>query len=170
MNTTPWDAAQAKALIDQERSRARAFLGDDGPDQTALLPILHALQHHFGSVPPQAIAVVAEALNLSKAEVKGVVSFYKDLRTSPPGAHVVALCRAEACQARGSEAVAAHLERSHGLAPGSTRRGVTLTSTYCLGNCALGPAALVDDTKLVGRLDLHAAAALVSALGAGGKS
>lgn len=164
MHTTPWDAEQARAIIDQERQKARTFLGDDGPDQTALLPILHALQHHFGFLSADAIALTAEVLNLSKAEVKGVVSFYKDLRTTAPAAHVVALCRAEACQARGSEAVAAHLERSHGLAPGSTRGGVTLTNTYCLGNCALGPAALVDDAKLVGRLDLHAAEALVTSL------
>ncbi|MBL8923002.1 MAG: NAD(P)H-dependent oxidoreductase subunit E [Myxococcaceae bacterium] len=170
MDTTAWDVGQAKALIEREVRAARAFLGDDGADQSALLPILQALQHHFGFVPPEAVAVVADALNLSKAEVKGVVSFYKDLRTSPPGEHVVALCRAEACQARGAEAVAAHLERTHGLAPGGTSHGVTLTNTYCLGNCALGPAALIDDTKLVGRLDLHAADALVASLTPGGKS
>lgn len=160
----PWDDKRAQQLIRQERARARAFLGDDGPDATALLPILHALQRTFGFVSADAVALVAHELNLSKAEVKGVVSFYKDFRTSPPGKHVVALCRAEACQARGSEALAAHLEQAHGLVPGATKAGVTLETTYCLGNCALGPTALVDDARLLGRLDAPRADALLAGL------
>ncbi len=144
-------------MIANEVSNSRAFLGDDGPDATALLPILHVLQRTFGFIH-------ADALNLSKAEVKGVISFYRDFRTSPPGRHVVALCRAEACQARGSEALASHLERAHGLSAGATKHGVTLESTYCLGNCALGPAALVDEETLVGRLDLRSADQLIASL------
>jgi formate dehydrogenase subunit gamma len=160
----PWDAARAAALVDAEIAHARAFLGDDGPDQTALLPILHALQHAFGFVPADAIPLVADRLNVSKADVRGVLSFYHDFRTTPPGRHEVALCRAEACQARGSEALAAHLAERHGLRPGETARGVSLKTAYCLGNCALGPAALIDGERLVGRLDADRADALVAAL------
>lgn len=159
-----WNPGQARELIAKEVTQARAFLGDDGPDATALLPILHSLQRVFGFLHADVVALVADALNLSKAEVKGVISFYRDFRTAPPGRHVVALCRAEACQARGSEALAAHLERAHGLTAGTTSQGVTLESTYCLGNCALGPAALVDESKLVGRLDARAADHLVASL------
>ncbi len=160
----PWDSAQAQQLVQRELARARAFLGDDGPDATALLPILHALQRAYGFISSDAITLVAQVLNLSKAEVKGVVSFYKDFRTSPPGRHVVALCRAEACQARGSETLAEHLAQAHGLTPGSTKDGVTLETTYCLGNCTLGPTALVDETKLLGRLDAPAVDRLVRGL------
>ena len=159
-----WDPGQARKLIANEVSNSRAFLGDDGPDATALLPILHVLQRTFGFIHADATALLADALNLSKAEVKGVISFYRDFRTSPPGRHVVALCRAEACQARGSEALASHLERAHGLSAGATKHGVTLESTYCLGNCALGPAARVDEETLVGRLDLRSADQLIASL------
>lgn len=164
MHTTSWNVEKARALVDAERSRVRSFLSGDGADQSAMLPALHALQKTFGFIHADAISVVAHALNVSKAEVKGVVSFYKDFRTQPPGAHVVALCRAEACQARGSEALAAHLQQTHGLQPGQTKHGVTLENTYCLGNCALGPAALVDESRLVGRLDVAKADQLVGSL------
>jgi formate dehydrogenase subunit gamma len=160
----PWNEKRARQLIAEEVAKARAFLGDDGADQTALLPILHALQHEFGFVPPDAVPLVAERLNVSKAEVKGVVSFYSDFRTAPAGRHVVRLCRAEACQARGVDALAEHLARAHGLTPGGTAAGVTLETAYCLGACASGPAALVDESRLVGRLDVPAADALVGAL------
>lgn len=159
-----WNPEQARELIAHEVAQARTFLGDDGPDATALLPILHALQKRFGFIHADATALLADALNLSKAEVKGVISFYRDFRTTPPGRHVVALCRAEACQARGSEALASHLERAHGLKAGNTQNGVTLESTYCLGNCALGPAALVDESKLVGSLDARSADQLMASL------
>ncbi len=168
MHFAPWDAQRARTIIVAETEKARAFLGDDGPDATALLPILHALQHTFGFVSSEAVELVAHQLNLSRAEVKGVLTFYEDFRTHEPGAHRVALCRAEACQARGSESLAAHLAERHRLTPGSTSQGVTLESTYCLGNCALGPAALVDESKLVGRLDAQGIDRLIGALG--GKS
>jgi formate dehydrogenase subunit gamma len=164
----PWDAPRARAIVDDEIARARAFLGDDGPDATAMLPILRALQGAFGCVPADAVPLVADRLNVSKADVRGVITFYHDFHAEPGGRHELALCRAEACQARGSEALAAHLASAHGLTPDHTAGGVTLRTAYCLGNCALGPAALVDGARLVGRLDAARADALLDHLREGG--
>lgn len=112
----------------------------------ALLPILHAIQARLSFVPPAAVAPLAAALNLSQAEVLGVISFYHDFRTAPPGAHVLKVCRAEACQAVGSEALQAHLRQAHGLSMHATSRDgqVTVEPVYCLGNCALGPSVQFD--------------------------
>lgn len=120
----------------------------------ALLPILHDIQAAFGHVPQAALPQVALALNLSKAEVHGVVSFYHDFRESPAGAHVIKLCRAEACQAVGADRVAAHAKSALGVDwHGTTPDGrVTLEPIFCLGLCACGPAAMVDG-KLIGRVD-----------------
>jgi formate dehydrogenase subunit gamma len=122
----------------------------DGP----LLPILHAVQARFGCVPAEAVAIIAGALNLTRAEVHGVVSFYHDFRPAPAGAHVLRLCRAEACQAAGGDGLAAHAEQSLGVAMGQTTAdgGVTLEAVYCLGLCASGPAAMLDGAP-VARLD-----------------
>lgn len=158
-----FDAAIADALIAAEVASARAFYGEDGDGATALLPILHALQARFGCVAPQALPLIAQRLNLSQADVRGVVSFYHDFREAPAGHHVLYLCRAEACQARGCERVAAHLEAAHGLRAGDTRDGITLESVYCLGNCALGPAALVEG-RLLANLDEAATDALLADL------
>lgn len=160
---TSWDAERAGALIAVEQEQARAFYGDDGEGATAMLPILHALQAEFGCVPAEAIPLIAHRLNVSKAEVRGVVSFYHDFREAPAGRHVIKLCRAEACQATGSERTAAHLAQVHGLRPGATVGDVTVQNVYCLGNCALGPAALVGD-ELVAGLDARAADALLARL------
>lgn len=156
----PWSMRLAVDLISAEIAAARSFYGEDGGGATALLPILHALQHTFGFVPPQALPLIAEHLNVSKADVRGVISFYHDFRDAPPGQCVLKLCRAEACQALGSERVAAHLASAHGLQPGTRTRTLTLESVYCLGNCALGPAALIDNELHAG-FDEHAADALV---------
>jgi formate dehydrogenase subunit gamma len=112
----------------------------------ALLPILHDLQHTFGWVPDDAVPLVALALNLSRAEVHGVLTFYHDYRRQPAGRHVVKLCQAEACQARGSRALTAHAEGRLGVSLGETTPDgqVTLEPIYCLGLCASGPAALID--------------------------
>ena len=120
----------------------------------ALLPILHDIQAEFGHVPQVALPQVAKALNLSKAEVHGVMSFYHDFREAPAGAHVVKLCRAEACQAVGADRVAAHAKDALGVDwHGTTVDGrVTLEPVFCLGLCACGPAAMVDG-KLFGRVD-----------------
>jgi formate dehydrogenase subunit gamma len=118
-----------------------------------LLPALHALVEAFGYIDERAIPLVADVFNLSRAEVTGVVSFYKDFRREPPGRHVVKVCRAEACQAMGCEPLVAELEKRLGTPVDATSAGaVTLETVYCLGNCALSPAALVDG-KLLGRVD-----------------
>ncbi|MCB2109640.1 MAG: formate dehydrogenase subunit gamma [Defluviimonas sp.] len=125
-------------------------LGLEGP----LLPILHAVQAEFGYVPQDAVAPIAKALNITRAEVHGVMSFYHDFRTEPAGAHVVKICRAEACQAAGADAAVAAAEKVFGTAlHGTSADGkVTLEPVYCLGLCACGPSAMVDG-KVVGHVD-----------------
>ena len=119
----------------------------------ALLPILHDVQAQFGMVPQEILPQIAKALNISKAEVHGVVTFYHDFREHKAGAHVVKLCRAEACQAVGGDRVAAHAKAALGVDwHGTSADGVTLEPVFCLGLCACGPAAMVDG-KLVGRVD-----------------
>jgi formate dehydrogenase subunit gamma len=120
----------------------------------ALLPILHDVQAAFGHIPQETLPQIAKGLNISKAEVHGVVSFYHDFREHSAGAHVVKLCRAEACQAVGGDRVAAHGKAALGVDwHGTTPDGrVTLEPVFCLGLCACGPAAMVDG-RLVGRVD-----------------
>ena len=120
----------------------------------ALLPMLHAVQDTLGFVPAQAVPIIAEALNLSRAEVHGVVSFYHDFRRHPPGRHVLRLCRAEACQSMGAVRVAELVQRETGIGFGETTADgdLTLEAVYCLGNCACAPAAMLDG-EVVGRLD-----------------
>lgn len=128
-----------------------------------LLPILHGLQDEFGCVPTEALPVIAEALDLSKAEVHGVVTFYHDFRSHPAGRHVIKLCRAEACQSMGSDAVAERLQKLLGIGFHETAAdgSVTLEPVYCLGLCACAPAALVDGEP-VGRLDDEALEAIAA--------
>ncbi|ODT99956.1 MAG: formate dehydrogenase subunit gamma [Pseudonocardia sp. SCN 72-86] len=136
--------------VDEVLSRAlEAHHGSRG----ALLPILHALQEELGHVPPSAVPVLADRLNLSTAEVHGVVTFYRDFRTTPPGRVTVRVCRAEACQAVGGEALMEHAAASLGVERGGTTAdgAVTLDEVFCLGNCALGPAVQVGD-RLHGRV------------------
>jgi formate dehydrogenase subunit gamma len=118
-----------------------------------LLPILHAVQQALGYVPKEAVPLIASALNLSLAEVHGVVTFYHYFRQHPPGRHVLHLCRAEACQAVGAAALEAHAKSSLGIElHGTTADGaVTLEPVYCLGNCALGPSLMLDE-RLHGRV------------------
>jgi formate dehydrogenase subunit gamma len=120
----------------------------------ALLPILHALQEEFGYIDKEAVRLVAEILNLSRAEVYGVVTFYHDFRAVPPGRHVLKLCRAEACQSTGGEALAAYVEAKTGVALGNTTADgqITLEPVYCLGLCATAPSAMLDG-RVVGRLN-----------------
>lgn len=127
-----------------------AHQGLEGP----LLPILHAIQAAFGYVPDSAIPQIAGALTLSKAEVHGVISFYHDFRSAPAGRHVLKLCRAEACQTVGADAVADRIKAALGIDWHETTPDgrVTLEPVFCLGLCACGPAAMVDG-RLVGRCD-----------------
>ena len=139
----PWDPALAAQII-------AAHTGKAG----ATLPMLHALQAAFGYVPRGCQAMIAEALNLSRAEIHGVVSFYHDFRAAPPGRHVLKICRAEACQAMGAVGLAERVLRQAGLAWGSTTEdgALTIEASYCLGLCACAPAGLLDGAPL-GRLD-----------------
>ena len=120
----------------------------------ALLPILHAVQAEWGHVPQEVLPLIAKGLNISKAEVHGVVSFYHDFRDAPVSGQVVKLCRAEACQAVGGDRVAAHARKTLGIDwHGTTTDGkVTLEPVFCLGLCACGPAAIVGG-RVVGRVD-----------------
>ena len=135
-------------------SRVGEILNDHKGMEGSLLPILHAIQHEFGYVPQAALPIIAQDLNLSKAEVHGVMSFYHDFRENPAGNHVLKLCRAEACKSMGADRVAAHAQRALGIEwhETTTDGRVTLEPIFCLGLCACAPAAMVDG-KLVGRVD-----------------
>lgn len=124
----------------------------------ALLPVLHEIQHLLGYIPPDSVPLVAKELNLSRAEVHGVISYYAHFRQTPPGSHVVRVCCAEACQAVGGEALAEHARTR--LA-GSD---VTLEPVYCLGLCACGPSLQVDETTLHGQVTPEKFDALIAAL------
>ena len=143
--TPLWDTSRAVEIIAQ-------YLPLEGP----MLPILHALQEEFGYINDDAIRLVAQTLNLSRAEVYGVVSFYHDFRQAPHGRHVLKICRAEACQSMGSEAQAHKLLQSLNLEWGGTTLDgrLTVESVYCLGLCACGPSAMLDE-GLHARLDLQ---------------
>lgn len=132
----------------------RSIVNAHKADRGALLPILHEIQLQFGYIDAECVPVVAAELNLSRAEVHGVVTFYRDFRQDPAGSTTVRLCRAEACQAVGAEQLVAHAEQVFGIKVGQTTPdgSVTLDQTFCLGNCALGPAAQVNG-KTYGRLD-----------------
>lgn len=145
--------------VERTRELVSDFAGLEGP----LLPILHALQDAFGYVPEAAVPVIAQELNLTRAEVHGVVTFYHDFRHAPAGRHVVKLCRAEACQSMGCDELIAHAERRLGVAMGETSAdgAVTLEPIYCLGLCATAPSAMVDG-RLVGRLDAAAIDAIAT--------
>lgn len=137
-----WSRARAHAIIDAHRAM-----------RGALLPILHGLQSEFGYIPDDALPVLAERLNLSQAEILGVVSFYHDFRRTQPGRHVIKVCRAEACQAMGAEALLEHTRRHLNVDVGDTTpdKRFTLETVFCLGNCALGPSVMIDD-QLHGRV------------------
>lgn len=130
----------------------------------ALLPMLHALQDEFGYVEPGAVPVIAGLLNLSQAEVVGVVAFYPDFRRVPRGRHTLRICRAEACQAMGGDALASHIQARLGVGPGETTPDgrMTLEAVYCLGNCALSPAVMLDGT-LCGRVTPESVDQLIGA-------
>jgi formate dehydrogenase subunit gamma len=121
-----------------------------------LLEILHAVQRELGCVPAESVPLIADALNLSRAEVHGVVSFYHHFRESPAGRHTLKLCRAEACQSMNSDALAEFAKRRLRIGFGETRADglVTLDAVYCLGNCACAPSAMIDG-EIHGRVDVR---------------
>jgi formate dehydrogenase subunit gamma len=140
---TAFDLGLAQALIDRKR---------DMPGAT--LPILHDLQEEFGYIDDAAIPLIADALNISRAETLGVISFYHDFHRSPVDGRVLKLCRAESCQSMGCEDLVSHLEFRHRIKVDDedSHSGLHVQTVYCLGNCALSPAALLDGAP-IGRLD-----------------
>jgi formate dehydrogenase subunit gamma len=136
-----------------DEARALAIIAAHGTEGGVTLPILHDLQAAFGFIPEAAIPLIAEALNLTRAEVHGVVTFYHDFRLEPPGRHVLKLCRAEACQSMGGDALGARAKVKLGIGWGETTYDgrVTLDEVFCLGLCATAPSAMIDG-RLVGRL------------------
>ena len=139
----PWNVDRASDIIAEFKNR-------EGP----MLPILHAFQETFGCVPEDAAPLIADKLNLSRAEVHGVITFYHDFRRKPAGRHVLKVCRAEACQSMGCEALIACAETKLGVSLGDTTADgrVTFEPVYCLGLCAIAPSAMLDG-RVVGRLN-----------------
>jgi formate dehydrogenase subunit gamma len=146
------------AVVDESIER---LSGEPG----ALLPILHDIQDQLGFVPDEALTRIAAGLNLSRADVHGVLTYYHDFRQQPPGRHVLKLCRAESCKAMGCDKLEAQLEGLGAAMHTTTADGsLTVLPVYCLGNCALSPAAMLDG-KLLGRLTEKRLAAIVHGLG-----
>ncbi len=152
----PWNEARLRAIVAEHRNL-------EGP----LLPILHAVQDAFGYVPQPALPILASELNLSRAEVHGVVTFYHDYRAQPAGRQVLKICRAEACQSMGCEALVRRAEARLGVECGNTTANdqVTLEAVYCLGLCAMSPAAMIDGEP-VARLNAAKLENLLSEIGA----
>jgi len=140
-------SSSAVALKEIVESAIESHRGKIG----ALLPVLHSIQDKLGHIPPESIPMIGRAMNLSRAEVHGVMSFYHDFRNEPAGEHILHLCRAEACQAMGSRELEDHVKERLGIDYGETTSDglFTLEPVYCLGNCACSPSLRVND-------DLHA--------------
>lgn len=153
--------------IEEVRARTEEVLAAHADLEGPLLPILHAIQKSFGFIPQDAVPQIADALNIGRAEVHGVITFYHDFRDAPAGRHVVKICRAEACQAQGAHALADEtLARLDVDWHGTTANGaVTIEPVYCLGLCACGPAAMVDG-KVLGRVDTARMNRILSEAGA----
>jgi formate dehydrogenase subunit gamma len=137
----------------------------------ALLPLLHALQRELGYIPPESVAAIATGLNLSRAEVHGVISFYHDFRSEPGGRHRVQICRAEACQAMGGRALESWVRERLGVDWGETTADgeITLEPVYCLGNCACSPSVRIDDA-IHARVDAERLDSLLAGLLRGEKA
>lgn len=153
------EATEIESLVDQLVARHAGRRG-------ALLPLLHDVQATLGWVPDAVVPAIAHGLNFTRAEVHGVVTFYHDFRRAPPPRHVIKLCRAEACQARGGRRIETAAAAQLGVAMGETRRDgqVALEPVYCLGLCAVGPSAMVDG-RPVARLDEARVAAIAKEIG-----
>ena len=131
----------------------------------ALLPILHRIQHDLGHIPSEHVIDIAEALNLSRAEVHGVITFYHSFKTEPQGKHVIEVCRAESCQAKGGRAIEAAVKARLGIDFDQTTDDgeITLEPVYCLGNCACSPAVKID-SQLYGRVTQESVVDLIDSL------
>ena len=139
-------------IEDYDKQSAREIIEGFENRPEMLVQILHAFLDRFGWISDEAIRQLASELNLSRADVHGVVSYYHDFRTSPPGKHVVKICEAEACQSMGSRELSKHAQESLGLGMHESNDDVTLEPVYCLGNCACSPAIMVDG-KTFGRVN-----------------
>ena len=165
----PQDAQRKTYLLTQlpkeTTTRVRAVIAERKDMPGALLPVLHGIQEALGYIPEDAVPLIAHELNLSRAEVHGVISFYHHFRTQRAGRHVVQICRAEACQALGARALEAHAKKTLGVDFHETTEdgAITLEAVYCLGNCGCGPSVLVDDDELHARMTPDTFDALVRA-------
>ena len=155
--------AREHRYLDFDADLVRTIATELKPLEGPLLPILHALNDRFGCVDRRAIPIVADVLNLSRADVHGVTSFYHDFRHERAGQHVIKLCQAESCQSMGSDSIRTAMETALGIRLGETTPDgrVTLEAVYCLGLCATSPAALIDG-EVHARLDPVRAAALAT--------
>jgi formate dehydrogenase subunit gamma len=153
LRAIPVKVEPASSLTPQERASIRGVCSQLKALDGALMPILHGVQAALGYVPKDAVPLIADELNLSLAEVHGVLSFYHYFREEPPGRHVVHVCRAEACQSVGAVALEAHAKKSLGIDFHQTTAdgALSLEPVYCLGNCSLGPSVMVDK-QLQGRV------------------
>lgn len=149
-------------MTDFGMEEARSIIEKHAAQDGAALPILHALQQHFGHIPESVLPVVAQALNVTRAEIYGVATFYHDFRLAPSGVHRLSLCRAEACQAMGGAALEAQAKSKLGVDWGETTPDgrITLDQTFCLGLCACAPSAMLDG-KIYGRLTAQKLDALI---------
>ena len=161
---------RVKRDTEQELDTVRNLLAQVSPEPDALLPLLQDVQARLGYIPKAAIRLIAQALNLSRAEVHGVVTFYHDFHEEPTAEHIVQLCMAEACQSVGCRSLAAHVHRTLGVGfhePTADGR-IQVDSAYCFGNCAAGPAVRVGD-RIYGRVTPGSFDALMAPLrGTGG--
>ncbi|HSY08135.1 MAG TPA: formate dehydrogenase subunit gamma [Steroidobacteraceae bacterium] len=153
-----------QTLTDEQRRAVLRIVAEHKSRPGPLIEILHGVQASLGFVPSGAVPVIAEGLNLSRAEVHGVVSFYHFFRTHPVGRHVVRVCQAESCQSMGAQALTAHAKRRLGIDFHETSAdgAFTLEPVYCLGNCACSPALMIDD-DLFGRVTAQQFDAMVTA-------
>ena len=146
-------------------ARVRALVGPFRAERGALMPALHAVQREFGCIERRAIPIIADELNLTRAEVHGVLTFYSDFRDAPPGRTLLRICRGEACQAVGAERLAEHACTRIGVGLGETTTdgAISLEQVFCLGNCAGGPSVMIDG-RPYGRVDQERFDALVGDL------
>lgn len=163
-------AVPPATLDASDRQTIEKVLSDLGDMPGALLPVLHGIQDALGHVPPAAIPLVAEHLNLSRADVHGVVTFYHHFRTTRPGRHTLQICRAEACQSMGCGALEDHARQRLGIDYHETTAdgAISLEPVYCLGNCACSPAVMIDG-QLYGRVSPERLDALVAKAREGSK-
>lgn len=162
----PEPALTSAHTHESQRAQVRAIVRDHAQRPGPLLPVLHAVQHALGCIPPSVVEDIAQGLNLSRAEVHGVITYYPHFRQVPAGRHVVQICQAEACKACGADALMEQAQRLTGCAAHATRDdgAVTLEPVYCLGLCASAPALRVGD-RLHARVTPQRLREIVNALG-----